>query len=105
MFDIGRLHGSTCGGSELGCAVAMKVLEITTRPETVQRVERNTELLKEHVEKLKSKYDGFLTGISSGALLWGWTLHVRMRAGQLRSLCSTAAYGRTMPDSIRIHCS
>ena len=31
MFDIGRLHGSTCGGSELGCAVAMKVLEITTR--------------------------------------------------------------------------
>ncbi len=71
MFDIGRLHGSTCGGSELGCAVAMKVLEITTRPETVQRVERNTELLKEHVEKLKSKYDGFLTGYKQRGVIMG----------------------------------
>ena len=71
MFDIGRLHGSTCGGSELGCAVAMKVLEITTRPETVQRVERNTELLKEHVEKLKSKYDGSLTGYKQRGVIMG----------------------------------
>lgn len=31
MFDIGRMHGSTCGNSELGCVVAMKVLEISTR--------------------------------------------------------------------------
>lgn len=71
MFDIGRLHGSTCGGSELGCAVSMKVLEITTRPETVERVHKNTKILTERVEALREKYDGFLTGYSQRGVIMG----------------------------------
>ena len=39
LFDNGWGHSSTYGGSEIGCRVAQKVLEITTRPETVANVE------------------------------------------------------------------
>ena len=71
MFDIGRLHGSTCGGSELGCAVAMKVLEITTRQSTIDQVHRNTERLTEEVEKLRKKYDGFLMDYTQRGVIMG----------------------------------
>lgn len=71
MFDIGRMHGSTCGGSELGCAVAMKVLEITTRQETVELVHKNTKILTERVDALKGKYDGFLTGYTQRGVIMG----------------------------------
>jgi len=71
MFDIGRMHGSTCGGSELGCAVAMKVLEITTRKETVERVRKNTAVLTEKVDQLKEKYSGFLTGYTQRGVIMG----------------------------------
>lgn len=71
MFDIGRLHGSTCGGSELGCAVSMKVLEISTRPETVANIHKNTKILTERVNALMAKYDGFLTGYTQRGVIMG----------------------------------
>ena len=71
MFDIGRMHGSTCGGSELGCAVAMKVLEITTRKETLDRIRRNTAILTERVDQLKEKYSDFLTGYTQRGVIMG----------------------------------
>lgn len=71
MFDIGRMHGSTCGGSEIGCAVAMKVLEITTRKETVDLINKNTKLLTERVDALKEKYDGFLESYSQRGVIMG----------------------------------
>ncbi|MGN0347483.1 MAG: aspartate aminotransferase family protein [Lachnospiraceae bacterium] len=71
MFDIGRLHGSTCGGSEIGCAVAMKVLEITTRPETVALVNKNTKILTERVDALCDKYNGFLMDYSQRGVIMG----------------------------------
>ena len=43
LIEKGRLHGSTTGGSEIGCRVASKVLEITTRPSTIQTVTFNTD--------------------------------------------------------------
>jgi len=38
LHEFGWGHVSTFGGSELGCAVASKVLELTTRPETTANV-------------------------------------------------------------------
>lgn len=71
LFDIGRMHGSTCGGSEIGCAVALKVLEITTRPETVELVNKNTAELKRRVESLMKKYPRFLTGYTQRGVIMG----------------------------------
>lgn len=71
LFEIGRMHGSTCGGSELGCAVALKVLEITTRPETVARIEKNTKELTKRVNALMEKYTGFLTGYTQRGVIMG----------------------------------
>lgn len=71
MFDIGRMHGSTCGNSELGCVVAMKVLEITTRKETVDNINKNTKLLTERVNALMDKYDGFLTVYTQRGVIMG----------------------------------
>jgi len=39
LHEHGWGHVSTFGGSELGCRVALKVLELTTRPETVANVQ------------------------------------------------------------------
>lgn len=71
MFDIGRMHGSTCGNSELGCVVAMKVLEISTRKETVDNINKNTKLLTERVNALIDKYDGFITGYTQRGVIMG----------------------------------
>ncbi|WP_294586429.1 aspartate aminotransferase family protein [uncultured Ruminococcus sp.] len=71
LFDIGRMHGSTCGGSELGCAVAMKVLDISTRPETVALVKKNTARLTEGITALKEKYDGFFRGFTQRGVIMG----------------------------------
>ena len=38
LHEFGWGHVSTFGGSELGCRVALRVLELTTRPETVANV-------------------------------------------------------------------
>ena len=38
-------HGTTSGGSELGCLVALKVLEIMRRPETLANVTRTADQL------------------------------------------------------------
>ncbi|MGN0623379.1 MAG: aspartate aminotransferase family protein [Oscillospiraceae bacterium] len=71
LFDIGRMHGSTCGGSELGCAVALKVLEITTRPETVENIHKNTKLLTDGINALMDKHDGFLKGYTQRGVIMG----------------------------------
>lgn len=71
LFDIGRMHGSTCGGSELGCAVALKVLEITTRPETVENIHKNTKLLTDGINALIDKHDGFLKGYTQRGVIMG----------------------------------
>lgn len=71
MFEAGRMHGSTCGNSELGCAVALKVLEITTREETVERIHKNTKILTERVDALRNKYPEFLTGYNQRGVIMG----------------------------------
>lgn len=71
LFEIGRMHGSTCGSSEIGCAVAMKVLEICTRPETVELVHKNTEYLTRGINILMDKYSDFLIGYTQRGVIMG----------------------------------
>ena len=71
LFDIGRLHGSTTGGSEIGCCVALKVLEITTRPSTVETVHANTRYLQKGMDELQKKYSDFFLGYSQRGVIMG----------------------------------
>lgn len=71
LREDGWAHMSTFGGSEIGCAAALKVLEVTQRPETVARVEALTTLFATELEKLKAKHDGFLKGIRQNGLIIG----------------------------------
>jgi acetylornithine/succinyldiaminopimelate/putrescine aminotransferase len=45
LKEDGWAHVSTFGGAELGCCVALKVLEITTRPATVRSAQKVATLL------------------------------------------------------------
>ena len=71
LFDIGRLHGSTTGGSEIGCCVALKVLEITTRQTTVDTVHANTHYLQQGMDELQKKYADFFLGYSQRGVIMG----------------------------------
>lgn len=76
VTEIGRLHTSTFGGSELGCAVAGKVLDITLRDSTVANVEMLTSYMAGKFEELHKKYPKFLTNYTQKGLIIGLSFHV-----------------------------
>lgn len=67
----GRLHGSTCGGSDVGCAVSMKVLDICTRKETIENVNIMGAYLLNGLKNIQSKYPDFLTDIRNRGVIFG----------------------------------
>ncbi len=71
MNEDGFAHISTFGGSELGCIVAMKVLEISQREEVRQNVEFVARYLRTGLEKIKEKYPDFFTGIRQLGVVMG----------------------------------
>jgi len=77
LFEAGRMHGSTTGGSEIGCMVALKMLEITTRQSTIDNIHKNAELMTEFAEDMKKKTDGFLRGYSQRGVIMGMDFDVK----------------------------
>ncbi|MEK3935421.1 aminotransferase class III-fold pyridoxal phosphate-dependent enzyme [Sporosarcina sp. FSL W7-1349] len=71
MNDDGFAHISTFGGSELGCVVAMKVLEISQRPEVVENVDYVARYLHAGLERIKSRYPDHFTGIRQKGVILG----------------------------------
>ena len=71
LHEDGFAHMTTFGGAELGCVVALKVLEITTRPDTVQNVQFVSEYLRDRLERIKADYDDFFVGIRQKGLVIG----------------------------------
>lgn len=67
----GFAHMSTFAGSELGCAVALKVLEITQRTETQQNIETNIRLFSEGLLTIQQRYSKWFTGIRQDGLIIG----------------------------------
>ena len=66
----GFAHVSTFGGAEIGCYVARKVLEIISRPETLDHVNRISDYLGNALSSLKQKY-AFLTDVRQCGLIAG----------------------------------
>lgn len=71
LLDNGSAHMSTFGGSELGCIVALKVLEICQRPETRENVLFVAGYLSQGLERIKALYPDFFVGIRQKGVIMG----------------------------------
>ncbi|HHN73093.1 MAG TPA: aspartate aminotransferase family protein, partial [Thermopetrobacter sp.] len=64
-------HMSTMGGAELGCVVAMKVLEIVQRPETRTMVRFISDYLRAGLDEIRAAYPDFFIGIRQHGVIMG----------------------------------
>lgn len=71
MTQDGSAHMATFGGSELGCACALKVFEILGRDETKKNVEFVSKYLRNGLEQIKSDNPDTFIGIRQNGLIMG----------------------------------
>ncbi|TBV10371.1 aspartate aminotransferase family protein [Stutzerimonas kirkiae] len=67
----GFAHMSTFAGSELGCAVALKVLEITRRDSTRENIARNIRAFEQGLAEIRQRHGDWLKGIRQDGLIIG----------------------------------
>ena len=67
----GFAHMSTAGGAELGCIVALKVLEITRRPEVRSMVRHISDYVRSGLDGIRALYPDFFTGIRQNGVVMG----------------------------------
>ncbi len=72
------LHTSTFLGHPVGCAMALKSLEILARPETISMVERASRVLEKSLKKLDHKE---IVEVRGRGMMWG--VELRKNAGPL----------------------
>ena len=65
------IHVSTFGGAEVGCPVAMTVLEESSKPEFLQHVNELAGIFKDGFDALKKKHPRILTGLRQLGLMMG----------------------------------
>lgn len=64
-------HGTTFGGSPLGCAVALKILEVIEHEHLADNARRQGELLHNGLEKLARQHPGVIRGVRGLGLMVG----------------------------------
>jgi len=74
FHDDPFIHISTFGGAELGCRVASRVLEISSNPEFLEKVNRLAQFFRDGVETLQGKHGKFLKGLRQSGLMMGLEL-------------------------------
>lgn len=71
LKEIGRMHGSTTAGADIGCAVALKVLEICNRKSTQDNVLFLEQYMRDGLNKIQEKYSDFFVGIRQRGVIFG----------------------------------
>lgn len=71
LHEDGFAHISTGGGAELGCLVAIKVLEMTSRPEVKANVEARAAQFRAGLDAIRARYPDFFLGIRQNGLIFG----------------------------------
>jgi len=71
LTEDGFGHISTAGGAELGCIVALKVLEITQRPEVASMVRYASDFIRAGLEEIQALYPDFFIGIRQNGVVMG----------------------------------
>lgn len=82
------IHVSTFGGSELGCIVASKVIDIVSSPDFLKHVSMASEKLRKILENIKKEYGDILVEIRQKGLFIG----LKMSDDGFGPLLSIAAY-------------
>lgn len=65
------IHISTFGGAEVGCAVALKVLEITAQPTFLKHVDELAQRFASGFQELRARYPETLVGVRQRGLMIG----------------------------------
>jgi acetylornithine/succinyldiaminopimelate/putrescine aminotransferase len=71
MTRDGSAHMATFGGSELGCACALKVFEILSRKETLANVEWASAYIRKGLEEIMADHKDVFVGIRQNGLIMG----------------------------------
>jgi acetylornithine/succinyldiaminopimelate/putrescine aminotransferase len=71
LYEDGFGHISTFGGAELGCVVALKTLEITTRPEVRSMVHYIADLIGRGLAAIQARHPAWFTGIRQNGVVFG----------------------------------
>jgi len=71
LSEDGFGHISTMGGAELGCVVAMKVLEIVQRPGVRKMVRYISNFIRAGLDEIRAKDSGFFVGIRQHGVVMG----------------------------------
>lgn len=71
MKDDGSTHLSSFSACELGCIVASKAVEITTRPETVENVHMLTDFYSEYLADIQKRHEKFMTKYNQIGVIMG----------------------------------
>lgn len=71
LHEDGFGHISTMGGAEIGCLVAMKVIEITSRPEVRSMVYYISAHIRAGLDAIQAAYPDFFIGIRQDGLVIG----------------------------------
>ncbi len=71
MKEDGFAHVSSFMGTELGCIVGSKVLEITSRESTKENVDMLTELFAKGLQVIHEKHPDFLVGFRQRGVIMG----------------------------------
>jgi acetylornithine/succinyldiaminopimelate/putrescine aminotransferase len=71
LDEDGWGHVSSGGGSELGCVVALKVLEVTQRPSVRSMVHAASALFTDGLEQIRALHSDWLVGIRQNGLVMG----------------------------------
>ena len=71
LKEDGFAHMSTAGGAELGCIVALKVLEITQRPEVASMVGYISDFIRAGLDAIIQQYPDFFIGIRQHGVIMG----------------------------------
>ncbi len=71
LKEYGFGHMSTMGGAELGCLVALKVLEICQRPEVASTVRYIANYIRNGLNEIQSLYPDFFVGIRQHGVIMG----------------------------------
>ena len=82
------IHVSTFGGAEVGCPVAMTVLEESSRPDFLQHVNDLSVVFKEGFDALKKKHQRILIGLRQVGLMMG----IEMIDGNCGPIMTKACY-------------
>lgn len=71
MTEDGSAHMATFGGSELGCACALKVFEILERPETKENVKFVSTYLRSGLDEIRKENEETFIGIRQNGTIMG----------------------------------